>query len=39
MSNNPNPFGSPNPYGHNPYGKDPYGGQNPYSSPNFAGPP
>ena len=34
MSNNPNPFGSPNPYG----GQSPYG-QNPYSSPNFAGPP
>jgi hypothetical protein len=39
MSNNPNPFGSPSPYGQNPYGQDPYGGQNPYSSPNFAGPP
>lgn len=37
MSNNPNPFGSPNPYGYG-GGQNPYG-QNPYSSPNFAGPP
>lgn len=34
MSQDPSPFGSPNPYG-----QGSYGASNPYTSPNYAGPP